>query len=104
MRGQSSFSVHFFCAAAAVAMCVALNCRAWEWCVILMCIGGVLTAELFNSAIEALFHGLDPQTKSRRNGSLDIAAGAVLTASVFAAIIGAVVLVGRLGQLLYWWN
>jgi diacylglycerol kinase len=104
VRGHSSFSVHFFCAALAVAACVALNCRPWEWCVVLLCVGGVFTAELFNSAIETLFHGLDAQTKSRWNGCLDIAAGAVLTAGLFAALVGAVVFVGRLGELMHWWE
>ena len=81
IRGHSSFSVHFFCAALAVATCVALECRLIEWCLIVLCIAGVFVAELFNSAIEALFHGLDVTTKSRWNASLEIAAGAVLTAS-----------------------
>src|SRR5215208_1329523 len=74
MRGHSSFSVHFFAAALAVAACVALDCRLVEWCLILLCIGGVFVAELFNSAIETLFHGLEAATRSRWNGCLEIAA------------------------------
>jgi diacylglycerol kinase len=58
---------------------------------------------LFNSAIETLFHGLDPETKSRWNGCLDIAAGAVLTASGFAVLIGVLVFGNRIGQLSGWW-
>src|SRR5262249_53469170 len=87
IQGHSSFSVHLFAAAVAIAACIALDCRLVEWCLILLCIGGVFTAELFNSAIETLFHGLDPETKSRWNGCLDIAAGAVLTASLFAVLV-----------------
>ena len=96
VRGHSSFSVHFFCAAAAVAACVALNCRLWEWSVILLCIGGVFSAELFNSAIETLFRGLDPATKERAWPALDIAAGAVLMASLTAAVVGGIVFVRQL--------
>jgi len=103
VRGHSSFSVHFFCAATAIAACVALDCRLMEWCVILLCIGGVFTAELFNSAIETLFHGLDAETRGRWNGSLDIAAGAVLTASMFAALVGTLVFGNRIGELMRWW-
>jgi diacylglycerol kinase len=91
MRGHSSFSVHFFAAALAVAACVALDCRLVEWCLVLLCIGGVFTAELLNSAIETLFHGLDADTRSRWNGSLDVAAGAVLVATLFAAAVGGIV-------------
>jgi diacylglycerol kinase len=102
IRGHSSFSVHFFAAAVAIAACIALDCRLVEWCLILLCIGGVFTAELFNSAIEALFHGLDPETKSLWNGCLDIAAGAVLTASFFAVLVGAIVFGNRIGLLMGW--
>lgn len=104
MRGHSSFSVHFFAAATAIATCLALDCRLWEWVAILFCIGGVFTAELFNSAIETLFHGLDAETKSRWNGSLSIAAGAVLMASLFAATIGLLIFVNRIGELFRWWD
>lgn len=104
VRGHSSFSVHFFCAALALAACVALSCSLLEWCVILLCIGGVIVAELFNSAIETLFRGLDVETRSRWNGSLNIAAGAVLVASLFAALIGTLVLGNRFGELMKWWE
>jgi diacylglycerol kinase len=103
IRGHSSFAVHFFSAALAIAACVALDCTLIEWCLILVCIGGVFTAELFNSAIETLFHGLEAETRSRWNGCLDIAAGAVLTASAFAVLIGFLVFGNRIGKLMSWW-
>jgi len=104
VRGHSSFSVHFFAAAVAIAACITFRCSVTEWCLILLCIGGVFTAELFNSSIETLFHGLDPETKSRWNGCLDIAAGAVLTASLFAVLIGAIVFGNRLAVMIGWWE
>jgi len=99
VRGHSSFFVHFFCAALVIAAAVALQCDVLEWCVLIGCVGGVLTAELFNSAIETLFHGLDAATRQRLTGVLDIAAGAVLLASVTAAVVGGLVLGGRLWQI-----
>ncbi len=99
VRGHSSFFVHFFCAALVIAAAIVLRCEAWEWCVLLAAIGAVLTAELLNSAVETLFHGLDERTKSRMRGVLDIAAGAVLVASLFAAVAGTVVFLHRLGLL-----
>jgi diacylglycerol kinase len=100
VRGHSSFFVHFFFAALVVAAAGALGCDHWEWCILLACVGGVLTAELFNSALETLFHGLDVTTKDRLTGVLDIAAGAVLVASVTAAGIGAIVFGHRLATIL----
>jgi diacylglycerol kinase len=95
IRGHASFFVHFFCAALVVSAAAALGCDLLEWAVLLGCIGGVLTAELFNSALETLFHGLDAPTKLRLKGVLDIAAGAVLVASGAAAAIGGLVLGNR---------
>ena len=100
VRGHSSFSVHFFATALVVASAIVLQCQLWEWCVLLGCVGFVLTAELFNSAIETLFRGLDEATKERTWPALDIAAGAVLTASLFAGLIGGVVLLNRLASFL----
>src|SRR5438445_13838140 len=64
IRGHSSFSVHFFFAALVLAAAVVLRCTVIEWCILLLCIGLVLTAELFNSAIETLFRGLDESTRN----------------------------------------
>ena len=54
VRGQSSFFVHFFAAAAVVAAALALGVTLVEWCILLACISAVLTAEMINSAIERL--------------------------------------------------
>src|SRR5436305_2309634 len=68
VRGHSSFSVHFFFAALVVTAAAVLEFHWVEWCVVLGCVGAVIAAELFNSAIETLFHGLDPETKDRTCG------------------------------------
>ena len=99
VRGHSSFSVHFFFAALVVAAAIALRCEFLDWCLLLGCIGAVLTAELVNSAIETLFRGFDERTKQRTWPALDIAAGAVLVASITAAVIGALVFLHRLALL-----
>src|SRR5262245_20411207 len=82
VRGQSSFCVHFFCAAAVLAAAGVLGCELWQWCALVGCVGLVMTAELFNSCVEELFQGLGDETKSRAWPALDVAAGAVLIASV----------------------
>jgi diacylglycerol kinase len=100
VRGHSSFFVHFFFAALVVAAAIALHCDRTEWCLLLGCIGLVLTAELFNSAVETIFHGLDEAAKARGRNCLDIAAGAVLLASITAAVIGVLVFLPKLAALL----
>ncbi len=96
VRGHSSFFVHFFFSALVLAAAAVFRCGPLEWCLLVGCIGMVFTAELFNSALETLFRGLEDTTKPRVRACLDIAAGAVLLASVTAAFIGTIVLLGRL--------
>jgi len=103
IRGHSSFSVHFFFSALVVACAVAFQCSHWEWCILLLCIALVITTELVNSAIETLVRGLPRSQRPPFWPALDVAAGAVLVASLFAAAIGLVVLVPRfLGFLDLW--
>jgi diacylglycerol kinase len=101
IRGHSSFFVHFFFAALVVAAAIVLRCALLEWCLLLGCIGLVLMAELFNSAVETLFHGQDRATQARTKACLDIAAGAVLMASATALVIGCIVFLNRLAALLF---
>jgi diacylglycerol kinase len=89
---QSSFRVHIAAALLVVIVTAALGCDRFEWCAIVGCIAVVFAAEIFNSALETLFHALDGDTKSRMRGCLDQAAGAVLVVSVGAAIIGVLIL------------
>ncbi len=91
VRGQSSFSVHFFFAVVALTAAAALECDYREWCIVLGCVGMVFTAELFNSAIETLFRGLEQEARDRVYGCLDIAAGAVLVAGLTSAAIGSII-------------
>jgi diacylglycerol kinase len=96
VRGHSSFCVHFFAAALVLAAGFVFRCGWLEWCALMGCIGLVLTAELFNSAVETLFRGLDEATQDRVWPALDIAAGAVLVASLTAAAVGLLIFLPKL--------
>lgn len=104
IRGHSSFAVHFFFAALVAVAGITLGCGLEEWCLLIFAIGLVLTAELFNSAVETLFRGLDAETKERSWPALDIAAGAVLLASIAASFIGGAIFLRRLLALWGWFN
>jgi diacylglycerol kinase len=96
VRGHSSFFVHFFFTALVLAAAIVLHCDLIQWCLLLGCIGLVLVAELFNSALVTLLRGLDEESRARAWPCLDIAAGAVLLASITASIIGSLIFLSRL--------
>ena len=100
IRGHSSFFVHFFAGALVILAAIVMECSLLQWCLLLLCIGVVHTTELINSAIETLHRGLDEETRERTWKSLDIAAGAVLMASLTAAFVGLLVFGERLLNML----
>lgn len=100
VRSQSSFRVHLPAAVLVIIAAAGLGCDRLEWALLLGCIGAVCVAELFNSAMEELFHGLDEPTKARISGCLDMAAGAVLLAAATSVAIGAIVFLPRILVLL----
>ncbi len=67
-----------------------------EWIAVLLCIGFVFTMELFNSAIEALADFVSNEHQPFIKKAKDLAAGAVLTASVVAFIVGLVIFLPRI--------
>ena len=73
VRGESSFFVHFFMGAAVVAAALALQATMVEWCLLLLCIALVLTAEMLNSGLERLAKAIDenhnPQLRELRSTS-----------------------------------
>ena len=103
VRGQSSFFVHFFMTAAVIVAAVVLRVDLIEWCLLLLCIAVVLTAEMFNSALESMAKAITGESDPHLGNSLDIGSAAVLVASIGAAIVGGIIFINRLGSTLQWW-
>ena len=61
--------------------------------IVILCIGVVIAAELFNTAIEKLVDLVSPERHPIAGQVKDIAAGAVLVCAATAAIIGLVVFI-----------
>ena len=103
VRGESSFVAHFAIAAAVLAAAGVLRMDAVQWCLLLLCIAGVLAAEMFNSALESMARAITAQEHPHIRDALDIASGAVLTAAFGSIAVGIVLFGHRAGQLLRWW-
>ena len=73
---------------------------ATEWASVLLCCALVFTAEMANTAIEYIVDMISPDYSEPAKKVKDIAAGAVLTASLFAAIIGLVIFIPHIAALI----
>ncbi|QDT01084.1 diacylglycerol kinase [Adhaeretor mobilis] len=92
VRAEVSFFVHLFVTVLVVMLGLSLGLPKLSWCVLAICITGVLTAELFNSSIERLARAITQETNPEIRDALDMASGAVLVASIGSVVVGLVVL------------
>ena len=95
LRTQRNMRIHFAIAVAVLAVAAAVGVSKLELVALLLAIAFVLVAEMINTAVEgtidAATTAFDPMAKLAK----DIAAGAVLIASVNAVAIGYLVFAGK---------
>lgn len=77
-----------------------LKIAPWEWCAVAICIGGVLSAEAFNTAIEALCDKVSPDYDPLIGKAKDVAAGAVLLFVFGAIAVGLIIFLPKFISLL----
>ena len=98
LRTQRNLRIHFAVAVAVLALALALDITKIELIALLLSITFVLLAEMINSAIEgtidAVTTSFDPNAKLAK----DIAAGAVLIASITAVAVGYLVFESAAGH------
>lgn len=88
---QPNFRRHIVVALIAVLAGWYYHLSLTEWCLVLMSIGSVWTAELVNTAFEHLTDIVSPDYNALIGKVKDVAAGAVLFAAIAAGIVGLIV-------------
>jgi diacylglycerol kinase (ATP) len=76
------------------------NINRTEWALVALAVGTVWSAELANTAIEALTDLVSPEYHPLAGKAKDVAAGAVLLAAFAALVVGALIFAPRLWALL----
>jgi len=90
---EQNLSFHLIATVITVIAGFLLDIARTDWMIVILCIGVVIAAELFNTAIEKLVDLVSPQQHPMAGQVKDIAAGAVLVCAATAAIIGLVVFI-----------
>ena len=90
---EQNLSFHLIAAMTVIIAGIVLGITRTEWIMVVMCIGTVIAAELFNTAIEKLVDLVSPERHPVAGRVKDIAAGAVLICAVAAAIIGLIIFI-----------
>jgi diacylglycerol kinase (ATP) len=100
VRTQRNLKLHFLAATLAVLLTLALGLEKWEIVAVLIVIGMVITAELFNTAIEvAVDLATDGKYKELAKIAKDVAAAGVLVAASTSVFVGYLIFFKRLNRL-----
>ncbi len=91
IRYEKNVRIHFFIALFVILAGFVLGITPLEWLAVLLCIGAVVTAEAFNSAIERLSDMFGKEQNNNIKIIKDLSAGAVLFMSIVSFIIGLIV-------------
>jgi diacylglycerol kinase len=92
VRGEVNFFVHFFIAVLAATAGAIVELSDERWCLYILCVTVVLTAELFNTSIEHLARAVTREQHPEVRDALDIASGGVLMAAIGAGCVGTLII------------
>ncbi|GAB3717379.1 hypothetical protein GCM10027592_59440 [Spirosoma flavus] len=95
-RFENNAKMHLLIAILVVLAGFILELSRLEWAIILTQFGLVWAAEAFNTAIEKLCDFVSPGIHPQIKAVKDLSSGAVLLVAIAAAIIGLIILGGRL--------
>lgn len=90
-RSEQNMHLHVIASIIVFVMAYSFEVTKTEWCILILCIGMVWTAETFNTALETLTNLVSPEHNILAGKTKDLAAGAVLLAAITAAIVGIIV-------------
>ncbi len=91
IRDEHNARIHLFFAILTIIAGCWLDIHFIEWLILILTIGFVFVAELFNSAIEALADKISEEKHPLIKKAKDMAAGGVLFAAILSVIIGIVI-------------
>lgn len=88
---ERNFRIHVSALVVAICLGFYFGIRAWEWCVILLTGGWVISLELINTAIERLTDLAEPAQNPLAGKIKDISAAAVLISAIVSALLGIII-------------
>ena len=91
LRSQHNAWIHAAASVAVVGLGLFVGLSRLEWCLVVLVMTAVWTAEAVNTALEALCDVASPDLHPLVERAKDIAAGAVLLTAVGAAVVGVLV-------------
>ena len=96
LQTQANARIHLMASTGVVGLGLWLPLTRTDWALLVLAMGGVWVAEALNTALETVVDLASPEWHALARDAKDIAAGAVLLATVAAVAVGLLVLVPAL--------
>ena len=95
LRTEHNTWIHLFLTIIVVMLGSIFNLSIGEWIALVICMTMVWTAEVFNTCIEKILDFISTEKHPQIKRIKDMAAAAVLVASVAAVIVGAIIFIPK---------
>ena len=99
LKKERNMKIHFFAMIAVIILGIFFRIEPMEWIACVILFGGVIGAEMFNTAIETVVDLVTPYKNDKAKIAKDVAAGGVLVWAIAAAIVGLVIFVPKIIEL-----
>lgn len=99
LKHEPNARIHLLASIVVIILGIYFRIENVEWLFVILAIGIVFIAELFNTSLENLTDLVSPEKNEKAGRVKDVAAGAVLIAAITAAGIGIVIFGPRIVQL-----
>ena len=96
LKTEHNARIHSVVAIIVVIASFILKIAKWEWICVIFAIGLVFMTELINTSLEYLADVISPGDNDKVGKAKDLAAGAVLVASLIALLVGCIVFIPKL--------
>jgi diacylglycerol kinase len=95
-KSETNMKIHISIMFLVIIMGFLLNIKVSEWLVCVILFGIVISAELFNTAIETVVDMISPEYSKQAKLAKDISAGAVLVLAISSVIIGLIIFIPKI--------
>ena len=95
-KTERNMKIHVLATIIVIALGIYFKISVTEWCIIAIAIALVISAELFNTAIETLVDMVSPEKNPKAKLAKDISAAAVLATAIGVAVAGGIIFVPKI--------
>ena len=99
-RSEINFKIQIIATLLVIVLGFFFKLKNAEWIALLICIGMVLTAEIFNTAIDQISNFISPEIRPEIKLIKDIGASGVFVMALSSAIIGCIIFLPKLNQII----